>query len=142
MRIYFAGAIRGGREYQEIYRKIISHLKIYGNVLTEHVSDKNITDLGEYSIPDNEIYERDMKLLEEADLLVAEVSLPSLGVGYEIGIAEGMNKKIICLYDKNSEKRLSAMIAGNPKIKLIVYENLDELKRKIDEILEKMNSRK
>lgn len=138
MNIYFAGAVRGGRKYLDIYKEIISHLNKYGKVLTPHISDDKLTDLGEISISDSEIYERDIKLLEKSELLVAEVSIPSLGVGYEIGIAEGKNKKIICLYNKNSEKKLSAMIAGNPKIKLIIYENLEDLKRKIDETIKEI----
>ncbi|MEI7962017.1 MAG: nucleoside 2-deoxyribosyltransferase [archaeon] len=43
------------------------------------------------------IFDRDVAWIKEADLVVAEVSMPSVGVGYEIGFAESLGKKIICL---------------------------------------------
>ena len=42
MKIYFAGSIRGGRDEEENYLKIIKHLAKYGDVLTEHVGLKDI----------------------------------------------------------------------------------------------------
>ena len=38
-------------------------------------------------------------------VLVAEVTMPSLGVGYEIGRAVAMDKNILCLYRYQPEKR-------------------------------------
>ena len=37
-------------------------------------------------------------------VIVAEVTQPSLGVGYEIGRAYAMNKPILCLYRPQPEK--------------------------------------
>jgi hypothetical protein len=45
-----------------------------------------------------------MSWLKEADVIVAEVSTPSLGVGYEIGKAEDMGKRILCLYKNKKIK--------------------------------------
>ena len=47
MKIYFAGAIRAGRDNQEIYQQIIERLRKYGKVLTEHIGRKNLTADGE-----------------------------------------------------------------------------------------------
>ncbi|MCA9356116.1 hypothetical protein KC852_01165 [Candidatus Nomurabacteria bacterium] len=47
MKIYFAGAIRGGREDAELYAKVIEILKKYGTVLTEHLGDTSITSAGQ-----------------------------------------------------------------------------------------------
>ena len=47
MKIYFAGALRGGREDQELYLEIINYLKQFGEVLTEHVGNKSIDLSGE-----------------------------------------------------------------------------------------------
>ena len=47
MKIYFAGSIRGGREDQRLYLQIINYLKKYNEVLTEHIGDESINDLGE-----------------------------------------------------------------------------------------------
>ena len=88
MKIYFAGSIRAGRGDQELYHQLIQGLQRYGQVLTEHVGDSSLTELGDRGSSDQGIYARDMGWLAEADLMVAEVSTPSLGVGYELGLAE------------------------------------------------------
>ncbi len=123
MEIYFAGSIRGGRDDQELYLQIIEHLQKYGTVLTEHIGNKDLSAIGESEKTDEWIFKRDVSWLKEADIIVAEVTSPSLGVGYELGLAESLGKNIICLYRKQSGKRLSAMIAGNKK--LIVKEYID-----------------
>ena len=127
MKIYFAGSIRGGREDKDLYAQIIDLLKKYGEVLTEHVGDKNLTSYGQTSMTDEEIYNKDTNWIREADIVIAEVTSISLGVGYEIGYAESLNKKIIVLYRPSEGKRLSAMIAGNKKVTTINYQNLFEL---------------
>ena len=70
-----------------------------------------------------------MDWVKEADIIIAEVTTPSLGVGYEIGQAESMGKKIVCVYRKIEGKRLSAMIAGNSKMNIFEYATLEDLKR-------------
>ena len=135
MKIYFAGSIRGGRDDKELYLEIINYLKDYGEVLTEHVGDQSISTLGENDNKDNFIYKRDMEWLKECDFVIAEVTTPSLGVGYEIGRAIQFNKKVICLYRDTQDKRLSAMIAGNKNLKIINYKDFEDLKEKIKFLL-------
>jgi hypothetical protein len=125
MKIFFAGAIRGGREDREIYVKLINYLKNFGEVLTEHVGAENLPS-EEQHLTDEYLHETDVQWLKNADLLVAEVSNPSLGVGYQIGVADVMSKKILCLYRNSAEKRLSAMIAGNKKLKLAYYDQIEQ----------------
>ncbi|KAJ8014274.1 hypothetical protein DPEC_G00038560 [Dallia pectoralis] len=114
MRIYFCGSIRGGRQDVIIYQKIVQTLKKYGEVLTEHVSDSNLSDTGEDAVQDGEkfIHDRDVEWLMMSDVIIAEVTQPSLGVGYELGRARNMNKKILCLFRPSSGKSLSAMVRG------------------------------
>jgi len=133
MKIYFAGSIRGGRDDSEAYLQLIQYLAKYGQVLTEHIGDKNLGIKGEDKNSDDWIYERDMAWVREADVIIAEVSTPSLGVGYELGKAEDMGKKILCLYRPQPEKRLSAMLAGNSSLKIVKYETLEEAMVVIDE---------
>jgi nucleoside 2-deoxyribosyltransferase len=120
MKIYFAASIRGGRADREIYSSIILELQKYGKVLTEHIGDPNISSSGE-EIPDTEIYNRDMAWLREADVVIGEITTPSLGVGYEIGQAESMGKKIFCLYREIDGKKVSAMITGSSGVKVSKY---------------------
>ena len=77
---YFAGSIRGGREDQELYRRIIEFLGHYGTVVTEHVGREDLADSGEKDLSDEQIFHRDLEWLRSADCLVAEVSTPSLDV--------------------------------------------------------------
>ena len=81
------------------------------------------------------IHDRDMKWLIDSDLIIAEVTNPSLGVGYEIGRALEYDKKIICLYRKDSPSRLSAMISGSKLIQVLEYKDFNDLKTLIVENL-------
>jgi 2'-deoxynucleoside 5'-phosphate N-hydrolase len=135
MKVYFAGSIRGGREDVDLYMQIITHLRKYGTVLTEHVGDKSLEDKGEKGLSDKQIHDRDMEWLLSANLMVAEVTRPSLGVGYEIGRALEHKKRILCLYRPSVTPRLSAMIAGAPNITVKPYETIDDAVKIIDEYL-------
>ena len=134
MKIYFAGSIRGGRDDQALYLSIISLLQTYGEVLTEHIGDAKISSMGETSTTEF-IFNRDVGWLKEADFLVAEVTMPSLGVGYELGIAEMLGKKVLCLYRQMPEKSLSAMVRGNKAFRVEDYSTIEDLKKIFDEFL-------
>ena len=129
MNIYFAGSIRGGRDNQGMYFEIISILKQYGNVFTEHIGSAELSPLGERELEDTYIYERDMYWLRQADILVADVSIPSTGVGYEIGFAENLGKKILCLYREGSPQKISGMINGNTNLTIRVYKDKEGLEQ-------------
>ena len=126
-KIYFAGAIRGGRGDALIYFEIVRRLAKYGQVLTEHIGDAALTSLGE-TADDKQTHDRDLEWLRKSDLLVAEVTAPSLGVGYEIGKATEWGKPVLCLYRPMAGRTLSAMIAGSSGITLKEYENTGQLR--------------
>lgn len=126
MTIYFAGSIRGGRDDARIYADIIALLRRYGTVVTEHVGDAG-SELGGENASDRDIHDRDVAWLRDADILVAEVTAPSLGVGYEIGRFVEWGKRIICLYRPSEGRKLSGMIAGCPAIALHHYSRVDQL---------------
>ncbi|XP_040207662.1 2'-deoxynucleoside 5'-phosphate N-hydrolase 1-like [Rana temporaria] len=112
--VYFCGSIRGGREDRALYERIIQELQRYGTVLTEHIARPEISEAGEdaFEKGDKFIHDRDVEWLTQADVVVAEVTQPSLGVGYELGRAVAMNKKILCLFRPSCGRVLSAMIRG------------------------------
>jgi 2'-deoxynucleoside 5'-phosphate N-hydrolase len=137
-KIYFAGSIRGGRENAKTYLEIIRHLESrHGKVLTEHLGDVQLSDAGQ-ARPDSTIYQQDITWLKAADVLVADVSTPSLGVGYEIGIAESLKLPVICLFNPKVGRKLSAMIQGNPKIFVLEYSSPGEACGLLDEIFHKI----
>jgi len=112
MKIYFSGSISGGREYMDFYRDLISVLSSYGTVLTEHIGSENLGSSGE-NMDSRSIYQRDIEYLQNADIVIADVTVPSLGVGYELAWAEAHHIPVHCLFHRDSGKRLSAMVDGN-----------------------------
>ena len=129
MKFYFAGAIRGGRDKIQTFIKINEVLKKYGQVLDEHVANPNVNVI-EQNHSLSEIYNRDIRWIKACDLVVAEVSTASLGVGYELCYAEHLGIPIIVLYDKSIN--VSAMILGNEYFDLISYDNDEDLLVKLD----------
>lgn len=124
--IYFSGSITGGREDVPLYRRLIEALEAEGHrVLAGAVASEHVGAGGE-PLALAEIFARDLRWLDEADLVVAEVSTPSHGVGYEIAYARWARRiPVIALYRPGRTKRCSAMISGDPGIRLIEYEDVD-----------------
>ena len=129
--IYFAGSIRGGRDDTTIYQQLIEKLRKFGRVSTEHIGSPNLTANGEEASP-RMIHDRDLDWLQSSDVIVAEVTTPSLGVGYEIARATQWQKSVLCLFRTGTPRTLSAMISGCPGVTVREYANVDE----VDEILE------
>jgi hypothetical protein len=125
-RIYFSASISGGRADAPLYAAIIKALARRGTVLTEHIGSPDLSDGGEQGADDAHIYARDIDWLREADAVVAEVSTPSLGVGYEIARAAQMGKPVVCLFRPEAGRRLSAMIRGNPAVRVLEYSRADD----------------
>jgi nucleoside 2-deoxyribosyltransferase len=141
MNIYFAGSINGGRERQKDYFELIDYCKTFGNVLTEHVGREDPTKCAVTTYSDRydeNVYLRDTDWINKADILIAEVTIPSLGVGYEIGYAEKLDKPIMCIFDLNGDKKVSAMITGNRNITVKGYSTLDEAKEIIKGFIERI----
>ena len=132
MNIYFCGSIRGGRDLAATYEKMITLLGSYGKVLTEHLGSDEVIESKDRVLTDQEIHDRDLQWIVESDLLVAEVTVPSLGVGYEIGRAIEMGKPVLCLFQSGSEFTISAMIAGSDKVEMKYYQTFEEVKDLFD----------
>jgi 2'-deoxynucleoside 5'-phosphate N-hydrolase len=126
VKIYFAGAIRAGRDDAAAYGTMIARLRSFGEVLTEHVGDPALSEAGDDGPDDRTIHDRDMEWLKSCDLVVAEVTCPSLGVGYELGWAVALGKPVLCLCRSLAGRPLSAMIAGSPGIRTAVYSGMDQ----------------
>ena len=130
-KIYFAGSIRGGRQDAQLYNKIITLLKQKNIVLTEHVGNPNLSHLEidtkmDKSERDAAIYTRDTEWLKQSDLVIAECTTPSHGVGYELAFAEKLN--IPChIFHNQSRCQLSAMLTGNPYFHIYPYTTEQEL---------------
>ena len=123
MNIYFSCSITGGRNDQNIYRGMVDFLISSGNdVPTARLADPDIQLLDGSLSPDS-VYQRDLEWIRNCDVMVAEVSTPSHGVGYEIARALAMKKPVLCCYQRG--KTVSKMILGNPDQRLIIRDYID-----------------
>jgi hypothetical protein len=120
MNIYFACSITGGRKDEIIYQTLVSALEADGHhVPTALLATPDVMSLEGVVLP-QDVYARDVAWIKSCDLLLAEVSTPSHGVGYEIGYALSLGKKVLCLHRKGG--KVSKMILGNPDSNLTVYD--------------------
>jgi nucleoside 2-deoxyribosyltransferase len=118
MNIYFACSITGGREFESVYQTIAKALaQDCHEVPTAHLAESGVM-AAEAEIDPLEVYTRDVTWIRASDALIAEVSAPSHGVGYEIGYALGLGKPVLALYERG--RKVSKMISGNPDPNLSV----------------------
>ena len=132
-KIYFAGSIRGGRIDADLYGRIIRYMQQNAKVLTEHVGSPHLN-LMEQGKKDIDIYDQDTAWLRESDIVIAECTCPSLGVGYELAYAEKYEIPCHIFYDR-SKTQLSAMLTGNPYFTIHPYENESEIYNILNTIL-------
>lgn len=133
-KVYFAGSIRGGRDDAALYAELIAHINVTDNVLTEHIGSSTINLLEQGRDRDAYIYDRDTAWIRECDVLIAECTNASLGVGYELAYAEKLGKSCHLLY-RRSRTQLSAMLTGDPYFNIHPYETKEEAFSIIDNIL-------
>ena len=116
MNIYFACSITGGREFEGVYQELMAALLADGPVIpTAHLADSGVTTL-EAKVSPDDVYARDVAWIQGADVLIAEVSVPSHGVGYEVGYALNAGKPVLCVAREG--RKVSKMITGNPHSRL------------------------
>ena len=136
LNIYFACSLTGGRSDEETYQAIVAHLLAQGHeVPTAHLAEAEVMEL-EKVIQPGEVYTRDAAWIRGCDALVAEVSTPSHGVGYEIAFALSLDKPVLCCY--RSGARVSKMITGNDSsgLRLASYERVDQALAAVDDFLD------
>ena len=135
MKIYFACSISGGRQDQKIYEELVDHIQSLGHeVVNAVISRSNIT-VNDGKREARDVYARDTSWIEECDVVIAEVSTPSHGVGFEIGYSLELSKPVLCCY--MADRVVSKMILGNPHKDLVIYKYQDvaEIKEIINRFL-------
>jgi 2'-deoxynucleoside 5'-phosphate N-hydrolase len=128
MIIYCAGPIEGDTTFQENYKEIIQIVETLGHTALAEFSSKLPTLI---LLSESQIYTRDIKWIDGSKLMIAEVSGPSLGVGFEISYALFERKIPVLAVYNDKVKNVSAMITGcnNPKLSVKKYYNADDLTR-------------
>lgn len=133
-KVYFAGSIRGGRVDAALYRRIIDYIQRTDTVLTEHVGRPELNLLEQGRDKDGAIYDQDTGWLRRSDVVIAECTCPSLGVGYELAYAEHRGIPCHIFYDRG-KTQLSAMLTGDPYFHIHPYRDEAEIYPLLDEIL-------
>jgi len=110
-----------------VYIQIVEILKKQGHtVMSEHVASVDLEKI-EAKITDEEIFNNDIGYVNECECLVADVTTPSIGTGYEICYAVLKGKQVLCIY--RDDANVSAMVRGNKYIVSVSYKNMEELEK-------------
>ncbi|MDN5275437.1 MAG: Nucleoside 2-deoxyribosyltransferase [Candidatus Saccharibacteria bacterium] len=107
------------------YQAIVTAIKEAGGAVLSEIFVNDAILYGGSPLPVDEIYARDIAMINQADIVIAEVTNPSLGVGYELAYAENLHKPILCLFNSAARSMLSAMIAGNAYFTTVDYQPSD-----------------
>lgn len=111
MNIYFACAITGGRLFEKTYQAITRALLADGHeVPTAHLASPGVMKLEQIVLAED-VFQRDTAWIQACDVLIAEISTPSHGVGFEVALALFIGKKVLCLHQEG--QAVSKMIIGN-----------------------------
>ncbi|MEK6221643.1 MAG: nucleoside 2-deoxyribosyltransferase [Chloroflexota bacterium] len=131
MRVYFACSITGGRDDEVIYQTIVDSLLAEGHeVPTAHLASPEIMAL-EHNAVNEKIFTGSIEWMNDCDVLIAEVSTPSHGVGYEIAYGLSIGKPVLCCFREGG--KVSKMVTGNtmPRLEVKAYTSPDEAKQMV-----------
>jgi nucleoside 2-deoxyribosyltransferase len=138
LRIYLACTVRGERAGVLAGRVICERLQAHGHeVLTTHLLSDDV-DRAEAALTESQIYQRDIEWLSHCDVLVAEASGSSYGVGFEVGYVIGRSResrqRVLLVYNEARRHAVSRLIAGNSDgaCTTFAYRTFDELAAFID----------
>lgn len=110
MDLYFSCSLTGGRSDQPVYAAVVAHLQTLGHrVLTAHLATENVM-VADGGMSPAAVFDRDTAWLRACDVVIAEVSTPSHGVGFEIAYAMERGKPVLCLAREGV--RVSKMLTG------------------------------
>jgi nucleoside 2-deoxyribosyltransferase len=122
MNLYFSCSLTGGRQDQPAYAAMVAHLQALGHqVLTAHLAAATVMAMDDEASPEA-VFERDTAWLRACDAVIAEVSTPSHGVGFEIAYALERGRPVLCLAREGV--RVSKMLTGirQPGFEFCTYE--------------------
>ncbi|NPV78146.1 MAG: deoxyribonucleoside 5'-monophosphate N-glycosidase [Anaerolineae bacterium] len=135
MNVYFSCSITGGREDQPIYQALVGRLLELGHQVPTALLARADVFEAETVISPEEVFRRDDAWVRGCDALIAEVSTPSHGVGYEIALAVCLGKPVFCCYQEG--RSVSKMLLGNrhPQFKIAAYRTTQEALDLVDDFL-------
>ncbi len=145
MKIYFTASITGKNKYQKNYKTIVSSLESLGHkVISDHILQSDSDELLAEDAHEREEHHKKLsKWLNQADIVVAEVSFPSVSVGYEVALGLEKNKPVLALHE---ESQVPVALLGETSDKFILasYNTTDikkDIKYLVDEVSDQMDTR-
>jgi hypothetical protein len=133
MRIYLACTVRGDRGAVIALRSLAAALEAIGHtILTRHLLEDGV-DAVEAALTERAVYARDIRWLESCDVLIADASGSSYGVGFEVGYVLGCSERttqrVLLLYRADRLSQISRLIPGNshPRCTVVPYEDAADL---------------
>ena len=114
LKLYFTASTSLKINFQKNYDKILQLInKLSCRLLSgQQIVNRRLLD-EDKNLSNKKIFQREKNYIDQADLIIAEVSQPSLGVGGEIAYALTQNKPVLALLLENFRDKISPMIAGN-----------------------------
>lgn len=128
-RAFLSIPVQGTRLHQSVYDAIISGAKIAGlSIINVEVNNPPTAHQLENVSP-YVVHLHNRALLDSAELIIVEISQPSLGVGYELAVAQSLGLPILALCNSNLVPAISLMIRGidYKRFHLSSYESLDDI---------------
>ena len=137
MTIYLACTVRGDRDAVAALRRVADDLEAAGHVvLTRHLL-KDDVESAEAALSERQVYERDIEWLNAADVLIADASGSSFGVGFEVGWvlanSDRTNQRVLLLFREDRRNQISRLIVGNahPNCTVIQYSDAADLTQRV-----------
>ena len=140
MIIYCAGPIRGDVTYQKYFTKAIDYIESLGHTVLSEFSGKFSSTI---PLTDKQTYKRDLKWIDGSKIMIAEISGPSLGVGFEISYAIFQRKLPVLAIYSSEVKNVSSMLTGcdSPLLTIKKYQDEDEMKTIIRNYISKLSQK-
>jgi nucleoside 2-deoxyribosyltransferase len=140
MIIYCAGPIRGDTTYQKFYAEIIDFIESEGHTALAEFNGKFSVSI---PLTERQIYKRDLKWIDGSKLMIAEISGPSLGVGFEIAYAIFQRKIPVLALVNSKVEKLSAMLTGcdSPLLTIKYYKSVEDMKGIISAFISKLSKK-
>jgi|WetSurMetagenome_2_1015567.scaffolds.fasta_scaffold33805_5 hypothetical protein len=143
MNIFFSASSDVSIEIKNEYKGIMKILSDAGYLVSQSlfdgISNKKLIDENDF----NFVYDDVLKKIDEAEVLLADISYPSSGVGYQVYHAVFQRKPVVIIYKKDGKTNPSVIIRGikSKKVTIIGYENCEDLKKSLLEAVEKASGK-
>lgn len=137
MKILFLASIQGKSDRVGDYEAVVSALKKTGNeVISDHVMKHDQNELDSWSEDQKvDFHKKLFDYIKKADVVVGEVSYPSVSVGYLISMSLDLSKPTILLYKGKSEPNLLSSLVSD-KLQVINYDKTQSLDAELSAGLE------